>query len=113
VSKAMVQQYQERASVLLSPRTEGMNTPLKIYELLATGIPLVATRIPSHTQVLSDDVCFLTNPVPESMAEGILAALQNSERKTSLVRAAQALYEERYSRPIYEGKIRRMLELLR
>ena len=39
-----------------------MNTPLKIYEQLASGLPLVATRIPSHTQVLTEDVCILVEP---------------------------------------------------
>ena len=113
VSKALAQHYQGLASVLLSSRTEGMNTPLKVYELLASGIPLVATRIPSHTQVLSDDVCFLTEPEAAPMAAGILAALNDDERKANVVRAARALYDKKYSRPVYEGKIRRMLELLR
>ena len=113
ISKALAQHYQGLASVLLSPRTEGMNTPLKVYELLASGIPLVATRVPSHTQVLNDDVCFLTEPEAEPMAAGILAALDNGEHRANVVRAARALYDEKYSRPVYEGKIRRMLELLR
>jgi len=113
VSKAHAQHYQGLASVLLSPRTEGMNTPLKVYELLASGIPLVATRIPSHTQVLSDDVCILTEPEAAPMAEGILVALNDDRRRANIVQAARALYDENYSRPVYEGKIRRMLDLLR
>jgi glycosyltransferase involved in cell wall biosynthesis len=113
VSKALAQHYQGLASVLLSPRTQGINTPLKVYELLASGIPLVATRILSHTQVLNDDVCFLTDPEAAPMAAGMLAALDDDERKANVVRAAQTLYDEKYSRPVYEGKMRRMMELLR
>ena len=52
----------QAAQVLVSARIHGTNTPLKIYEQLASGRPLVATRIWSHTQVLSESVCFLADP---------------------------------------------------
>jgi len=101
-----------RATVLTSPRVLGTNTPLKIYEQPASGIPLVATRIHSHTQVLDDEVCFLVEPTPESMATGILDALSNGSRAESVTRNAMALYESRYSRPVYEEKMRGLLKLL-
>jgi glycosyltransferase involved in cell wall biosynthesis len=100
------------ASVLTSPRIEGTNTPLKIYQQLASGMPLVATRILSHTQVLSDDVCFLVDPEPASLADGVLAALEDAPRRESVVAAALALYRERYAPEAYRDKLRRMLGLL-
>jgi glycosyltransferase involved in cell wall biosynthesis len=102
----------ERSDVLTSPRIEGTNTPLKIYEQLASGKPLVATRILSHTQVLNDDVCFLADPDAASMGEAIRAALNDRERAGRVAAAARELYEREYSRPAYEGKMRRLLELL-
>jgi glycosyltransferase involved in cell wall biosynthesis len=101
-----------RASVLLSPRIDGTNTPLKVYEQLASGIPLLATRIYSHTQVLTDDVCFLVDPTEEAMAEGLVAALTDDEARVRLVAGARELYAERYSPEAYEGKMRRLLEVL-
>lgn len=112
VPKAIAQACQSRASVLLSPRVEGMNTPLKIYEQLASGLPLVATRIPSHTQVLTDEVCILVEPTAAGVAEGIRAALDGGAETSSKVEAAKALYASQYSRPIYEGKMKHLLELL-
>ena len=112
VSKMLALRYQSLASVLVSPRTVGMNTPLKIYELLANGIPLVATRVPAHAQVLGDDVCFLTEPEAAPIAAGILVALDDDGRKANVVRSAWELYDEIYSHPVYEEKIRCMLELL-
>ena len=100
------------ADVLVSPRRHGTNTPLKIYEQLASGKPLVATRIWSHTQVLTDDVCVLVEPEPTSMAEGILTALEDTRRAATLAANAQALYEREYARPVYERKIRHLLELV-
>jgi glycosyltransferase involved in cell wall biosynthesis len=100
------------ADVLVSPRRHGTNTPLKIYEQLASGKPLVATRIWSHTQVLTDDVCMLVDTEPESMADGILAALDDTARSARVAANAKALYEREYARPIYERKIRHLLELV-
>jgi glycosyltransferase involved in cell wall biosynthesis len=112
VSKTDALRYTQTAQVLVSPRVHGTNTPLKIYEQLASGKPLVATRIWSHTQVLDEKVCYLVDPEPESMARGLLAALDDLGRSTDRVEAAQALYEREYSRPIYERKIRRLLEIV-
>lgn len=112
VSKTEAIRYTQTAQVLLSPRLHGTNTPLKIYEQLASGKPLVATRIWSHTQVLDDKVCYLVDPEPESMAAGIIAALDDLGHKTDRVKAARALYEREYSRPVYETKIRQLLEIV-
>ena len=100
------------ASVLTSPRSQGTNTPLKIYELLDCGKPLVATRIHSHTQVLSDEVCFLVDPTPQSMAGGILNALADDDRVRDLVTRARQLYARSYSRAAYVSKMERLLEVL-
>ncbi|MGB5573162.1 MAG: glycosyltransferase family 4 protein, partial [Thermoanaerobaculia bacterium] len=51
LSQNMARRLLAEVDVVVSPRSRGTNTPLKIYEILASGIPLVATRIESHTQV--------------------------------------------------------------
>jgi glycosyltransferase involved in cell wall biosynthesis len=113
VAQAVVRQHLRKASVLTSPRAQGTNTPLKIYEQLASGLPLVATRIRSHTQVLDDGVCFLVDPDPAAMAEGILSALEDPVRRAEVVRNARALYDREYSRTAYVGKMRALVEALR
>jgi len=112
VTQTLAKHYCRLAFVLVSPRSQGTNTPLKIYEQLASGIPLVATNIYSHTQVLSDDVAFLVEPKPEAMARGILAALQSDGLSHRIAINAKRLYEQKYSRPVYEGKMQRLLEFL-
>ncbi len=111
VSKRRALDLTRRARVLVSPRIAGTNTPLKIYEQLASGKPLVATRIWSHTQVLTDEVCILVEPEPEALAAGILQAIEAGTALPSIARA-QALYERAYSRPAYEAKVRRLLEMI-
>ncbi len=112
VSQSMAKYYNSLASVIMSPRSAGTNTPLKVYEQLASGIPLVATKIYSHTQVLDERVAYLVDPEPEDMARGILAALNDNEKHEHIVKNAQQLYEEKYSRRIYEKKMQRLLKLL-
>jgi glycosyltransferase involved in cell wall biosynthesis len=111
VPQISAKQYCKHASVLVSPRSDGTNTPLKIYEQLASGIPLVATNIYSHTQVLDDKVAFLVKPQPDDMATGIIKALDKSN-DCRIAKNAKILYKEKYDRPIYEKKIQRVLELL-
>jgi glycosyltransferase involved in cell wall biosynthesis len=52
VPPALARRYNRLATVLVSPRLTGQNTPLKVYEQLASGVPLVATNIYAHTQRL-------------------------------------------------------------
>ena len=56
--------FLDAADVLVSPRSRGTNTPLKIYQYLRSGRPIVATRLLTHTQVLSDEIAILTAPTP-------------------------------------------------
>ena len=112
VPQEQAKQYAALATVLTSPRSAGTNTPLKVYELLASGKPLVATRIYSHTQVLTDDVAFLVEPTVEDMARGITEALSDSQSAKKKAGAARALYEAKYSRPVYERKMRSLISHL-
>ena len=63
------------ADVVASPRRRGVNTPFKVYTYLASGRPLLATRIETHTQLLDDANAWLVEATPEALAEGIRAAL--------------------------------------
>ncbi|MGB5714235.1 MAG: glycosyltransferase, partial [Waterburya sp.] len=75
VAPQLAKYYGSLATVQVSARTSGTNTPLKIYEQISRGIPLVATNIASHTQVLDENVAFLVEPTPEGIARGIAAAI--------------------------------------
>lgn len=112
VPQNIAKDYTNKADILLSPRSDGTNTPLKIYEQLASGKPLVATKIYSHTQVLTDEVAFLVEPNPEDMAKGILSAIQDKQGTKEKVNNAIKLYENVYSRKVYKSKLKKLLESL-
>jgi glycosyltransferase involved in cell wall biosynthesis len=98
--------YLLASDVLVSPRSRGTNTPLKIYQYLRSGKAIVATRLLTHTQVLSDQTAILTGVTPPEYAAGILAALADPARAASIGRAARELAETKYSYAAYLEKTR-------
>jgi len=51
------------ANILVSTRTIGNNPPLKVYDYLRAGKPIVATNINAHTQILNNDIAVLVDPI--------------------------------------------------
>jgi glycosyltransferase involved in cell wall biosynthesis len=94
------------ASVVASPRRRGVNTPFKVYTYLASGRPLLATRILSHTQVLDDSNCWLVEPTPEGLAGGIRAALADPQEAALRAERGRALVEREYSPARFAEKVR-------
>jgi glycosyltransferase involved in cell wall biosynthesis len=66
--------YLHAASVLVSPRILGTNIPLKIYSYLASGVPVVATDLVTHTQSIGKDIAILAAAAPEPFAAAISLA---------------------------------------
>lgn len=89
--------YLEQADILVSPRSVGNNTPMKIYTYLAAGKALLATRIFSHTQALDDSISCLVEPTPQGMADGIVLLCSDKDLRRKLGGAGQQRAEERHS----------------
>jgi glycosyltransferase involved in cell wall biosynthesis len=104
--------YLDAATVLVSPRSAGTNTPLKIYQYLRSGRPIVATRLRTHTQVLSDETAFLAEPTAEAFAEAILAAVSDPERAAATGARARALADRKYTDEAFIAKTARALAML-
>ena len=90
------------ADVLVSPRITGNNTPMKIYSYLHSGRPVLATDIPSHTQVLTPEIAALSAPDPEALAAAMLDLARDPGRRERLAAAARALAEERHTWPAFQ-----------
>jgi glycosyltransferase involved in cell wall biosynthesis len=98
--------YLDAATVLASPRSTGTNTPLKIYQYLRSGRPIVATRLRTHTQVLSDDTSFLAEPQPDAFGAAILEAINAPEAAAGKGRRAREMAETKYSDEAFIAKTR-------
>ena len=96
--------YMQLADILVSPRNNGKNTPLKIYSYLKSGKPIVATNILTHTQVLYDEVAVLTDNNAEAFAQGTLKLINDREFGKRLAENALRLSEDKYSYAAYLEK---------
>jgi glycosyltransferase involved in cell wall biosynthesis len=91
----------DSADVLVSPRTAGRNTPMKVYSYLDSGKPILATDLPTHTQVLDNEVSALAPPEPEAFAEAMRRLVENPDLRRQLAGRAKALAEEKYSFDVF------------
>lgn len=97
--------YLAQADIVASPRTQGRNTPMKVYSYLDSGRPLLATRLPTHTQVLDDEIAMLVDPNPEDMARGITTLLDDPVFGQQLAKRASARVATDFSAEAYTRKL--------
>jgi glycosyltransferase involved in cell wall biosynthesis len=103
--------YQALADTLVSTRSRGVNTPLKIYQALWSGRPILATDISSHTQCLDPETALLVPPTPEGVADGLARLAADPALRESLGQAARAAAEESYNRDVYLAKLRAIVAM--
>jgi glycosyltransferase involved in cell wall biosynthesis len=86
--------YLLMADVLVSPRAYGGNLPLKVFDYLSAGRPIVATDIPTHRTVLAEDRAVLVAPESGAIARGIVALLRDRAQAARLARNARVYAEQ-------------------
>lgn len=97
----------EYADVLVSPRIKGNNTPMKVYSYLQSGKAVLATRLYTHTQVLSDDVSMLVEPDAQAMGDAMVLLTQSPQKREALGQAGQAYVESQFNRASYHERLTR------
>jgi len=97
--------WMQLSDVLVSPRSQGDNTPLKIYSYMDSGRPVVATNRKTHTQVLDESMAFLANSDPEQFALAILEALFNKKLAEEKSRQARKTVQEKYCYSVFQQKL--------
>ena len=93
------------ADALVSPRREGTNTPLKIYGYMESGIPIVATRLPTHLQVLDEASAMLAAPEPAAFGHALGQVLAQPDTYQARGAEARARVRRDYSRDAFARKL--------
>lgn len=96
--------------VLVSPRCIGTNTPLKLYSYLKSGVPILATDLLTHTQVLDADVAVLTEPTAQALGQGLVTLHNDPELRKRLSANAIQREKECYSYAAYKDKVNLLLQ---
>ncbi|MGA1577007.1 MAG: glycosyltransferase [Steroidobacteraceae bacterium] len=94
-----------QADILISPRLSGVNTPMKIYAYMHSGVAIVATDIRSHTQVLDGTMAELVGVSAQSLADGLRSLLSDPERRQSLGESARSLVLQEYTQEAYRRRL--------
>lgn len=88
--------YLKAADILLLPNSAGekissrYTSPLKLFEYMASGVPMVASDLPSLREILNEDNAILVKPDnAEDLAGGINQVLQNKEFVDKIAKKSQ------------------------
>ncbi|HEY4501958.1 MAG TPA: glycosyltransferase [Candidatus Paceibacterota bacterium] len=97
VPHAQVPLWLAAADVLILPNTKNVEisahytSPMKLFEYMASGRPIVASLIPSIAEVLSEDAAFFVPPDdPAAMARAISKVLSEPREAESRASRAQS-----------------------
>jgi len=94
------------SDVLVSPRLKGENTPMKVYSYLLSGRPVLATKLPTHTQVLSDKEAFLSKPNPEDFCHAMAKLSAMPELRRNLGARGKRLAKANYSYSAFRARLK-------
>lgn len=105
VHPSAIPQYIQAAEMIVSPRSGGTNTPLKIYGYLRSGRPIVATNLHTHTQTLNASIAELVPPTGDGIASGIMRLLNDPSHARKLAESALRISDSEYSDEAYLRKV--------
>jgi len=112
-----VPQYLAACDILVSPHvplaqgTEFFGSPTKLFEYMAMGKPIVASRLGQIAEVLRhEETALLVQPGdPEDLVQGILRLLKNQKLGEALGKKAREIVEKNYT---WEANVRCVLKLI-
>lgn len=88
--------YLDQADVVVSPRTKGSATPMKIYSYLDTGKPMLATRLPTHTQIVGPEEAMLADPNPDAFGKAMLRLAGDRKLRIRIGRNGKRLVNRQF-----------------
>src|SRR5262245_14979424 len=94
-----------QAAVVVSPRIRGQNTPMKVYSYLDSGRPLLATDLPTHTQVIDGSIAMLAAPEPAPFGEALAALLRDGALRDRLASEARRRVAAEWSPSAFRRKV--------
>lgn len=97
--------YLAMADILVSPRTLGSNTPMKVFSYLESGTPVLATKLDMHTQVLDDEISMLVEATPIEMARGMCSLLHDKDLRERISDAAQQRIRQQFCSELLDSKL--------
>jgi glycosyltransferase involved in cell wall biosynthesis len=89
--------YLAASDVLLSPRLQGVNTPLKLLDYLKSRHAVIATDTEANRLILSSETALIVDANSEAFAEGLCRLAADPELRRRLGEAGRHLIDETYN----------------
>jgi glycosyltransferase involved in cell wall biosynthesis len=110
VSREEVGKMLMAADVLISPRLYGRNIPLKVFDYIGAGKPIIASNIHAHRAVLDESRAVFFENTPESLANAIIDLIRNQDKAESLGKNSLVYAKEFLTWEKFRAYIRLMVE---
>jgi sugar transferase (PEP-CTERM/EpsH1 system associated) len=104
--------YLRRATLAIAPIRSGSGIQNKVLEGLASGTPLVVTRLANRAIGALDGVHLIEADEPEETSAAILRLLGDAEARSDLARAGATFVRERFTWEAHVAALERIYERL-
>ncbi len=98
--------YLSLATIVASPRVRGINVPFKLFSLMESGKPILASRSRLYRSFLDDRNAMLADAAPEDFAKATVRLLKDKALRQRLVKAALEKAKQEYGAESYKRKMR-------
>ena len=112
---AEIPMWLRAADVLVLPNSDKediskfFTSPLKLFEYMASGVPIVASDLPSIREILNEKNSVLVkSDDPEKLADGIMKVMEDEGKASSIAKQARK-NAENYT---WEKRARKILEFI-
>jgi len=113
VSPQELKRYIDNADVLLSARTFGYDTPIKIFYYLSYGKCILATDCPIHTGVLNNDISVLFEPNAKKFADKIIELKNSPELIIEKALKSKLFFKAEFSPEIQIRKYEEFFDIIK
>jgi len=93
------------ADILTAPRTKGINTPQKVFPYLHTGRAVLVTDLPTHSQILTQDVCRLAPADPVGFGRAITELAGDESLRNRLGTEGKLFAEKEHTYPAHKRRV--------
>ncbi|MBW2328239.1 MAG: glycosyltransferase family 4 protein [Deltaproteobacteria bacterium] len=100
-----LEEYLAEADILTAPRIRGVNTPMKIFPYMHSGKPVLLTKLPTHTQIVTDNEAYLAPAEPELFGNGILELAGDAELRERLGQSGRAFVEKNHVESAHKNRV--------
>lgn len=100
------------ATVLVAPRTRGINTPQKVFPYLHSGRAVLVTDLPTHRQRLEPAFCRLAAPEPEAFGTALAELLADPAERARLGSAGRRFVLAEHTFDAHQRRVDRLYDAI-